>query len=170
MTDKWRGRAGLTVLAAIGVTTASAFSISLEHRKFNEQIGPEFVVEPYEGGEKNGMLHIAPSRNNPRQMFNLKQINGPLHRYTLDGGTMCMDVVNGGPFDKYVRVAPCGNYSGQSWTANAKGNGKRSTYTNEFTGAQMCMDVVLGGRDDGDVIMAPCDGRKSQLWGSDGNP
>lgn len=162
---------GLAAMAAIGVSAAAeGFSISLEHRKFNEQIGQEFVIEPHEGGEKDGILHIAPVRNNPRQAFNIKQVSGELHQFTIDGGTKCMDVVNGGTFNNYVRVAPCGNYSGQSWTTRQAAGGKRHTLTNEFNGAQMCMDVVLGGRDDGDVVMSPCDGRKSQLWGSDGNP
>ena len=75
---------------------------------------------------------------------------------------MCLDVVNGGPFDHFVGLAPCGEFSGQLWTAREEGNWFR--LTNEFLGPEMCLDVFNGGPLHGMTVMAPCGDFSGQLW------
>ena len=76
---------------------------------------------------------------------------------------MCLDVMNGGPNNNMVHLAPCGNYSGQFWRLNEEREGVYRL-TTEFRGPGMCLDVVNGGPDNNDARLAPCGNYSGQFW------
>jgi hypothetical protein len=78
---------------------------------------------------------------------------------------LCLDVVNGGEHDNFVRLATCEDFSGQFWTLSTT-EGNFARFTTEFRGAEMCMDIVSGsgGAVDGMIKLLPCDGTSSQNW------
>ena len=80
----------------------------------------------------------------------------------LRGASMCLDVINDGQNDK-LRLATCGNYSGQWWTIRPTGTAGLYRLTNEFTGTAKCVDVVNDGRNDR-LQMATCGNFTGQTW------
>jgi hypothetical protein len=78
------------------------------------------------------------------------------------GQAKCLDVINDGQNDK-LRMAECGNYSGQSWTIRPTSTAGVYRLTNEFTGTAKCLDVVNNHVNDR-LQMATCGNFTGQSW------
>jgi putative lipase involved disintegration of autophagic bodies len=74
-------------------------------------------------------------------------------RNGFTGPSQCLDIVNDGQ-NNNLRMAPCGNYSGQHWMIEI-GRGGYARLRTEFTGGESCLDVVNDGRNDR-LQMATC--------------
>jgi hypothetical protein len=78
------------------------------------------------------------------------------------GTSTPLDVINGGPTNNFVTVAPEADVSGQLWAQSIDGDSVRMT--TQYLGQKMCLDVVNGGDLDKFVWMQPCGNYSGQLW------
>lgn len=78
------------------------------------------------------------------------------------GSSTPLDVINGGPTNNYITVAPEADVSGQLWTQTIDGDSLR--FKTQYLGADMCLDVANGGEMDKFLLMAPCGNYSGQLW------
>jgi Ricin-type beta-trefoil lectin domain len=84
-----------------------------------------------------------------------------LLRNRFTGSGSCLDIVNDGQNDK-VKLAPCGNFSGQHWIVGKRSDGAFQFKT-EFTGEGRCLDIVNDGQNN-HLHMAPCGNFTGQQW------
>ena len=73
----------------------------------------------------------------------------------------CLDILNDGQNDK-LRLAPCGNFSGQHWIVVQRSDGTFQLQT-EFTGQGRCLDIINDGQNNR-LHMAPCGNFTGQQW------
>lgn len=85
--------------------------------------------------------------------------------YTQWKGTgTVLDVINGGPNDNFLRLAPAGNYSGQNWVVvNKRSPHPWNRLSSEFR-SNLCLDVVNGGPRNNFVHLQPCADSTGQDW------
>jgi hypothetical protein len=84
------------------------------------------------------------------------------------GAEMPLDIVNGGPMDNFVHLAPAADVSGQNWNMIPDTQGT-FRLTTQFRGKDMCLDVVRvkgGGGPDGFLKLTPCGNHEGQYWTS----
>ena len=79
------------------------------------------------------------------------------------GPGLSLDVINGGPSNNQLQLAPSGNFTGQQWILQGRANGFVAL-TTEFRGAGMCLDVVNGGPRNNQVELRPCGNFTGQQW------
>jgi len=84
-----------------------------------------------------------------------------LLRNHFTGSASCLDIVNDGQNDK-LRLAPCGNFSGQHWFVARQPDGTFQLWT-EFTGQGRCLDIINDGENNR-LHMAPCGNFTGQQW------
>ena len=84
-----------------------------------------------------------------------------LLRNRFTGPARCLDIVNDGQNDK-LRLAPCGNFSGQHWIVGRRSDGTFQLRT-EFTGQGRCLDIINDGQNNR-LHMAPCGNFSGQHW------
>jgi hypothetical protein len=82
-------------------------------------------------------------------------------RNRFTGPASCLDIVNDGQNDK-LRLAPCGNFSGQHWIVARRPDGTFQLQT-EFTGQGRCLDIINDGQNNR-LHMAPCGNFTGQQW------
>ncbi len=82
-------------------------------------------------------------------------------RNRFTGSASCLDIVNDGQNDK-LRLAPCGNFSGQHWIVARRSDGAFQLRT-EFTGQGRCLDIINDGQNNR-LHMAPCENFTGQQW------
>jgi hypothetical protein len=78
------------------------------------------------------------------------------------GGDSCLDIVNSGNLDK-VRMANCGNFSGQLWEITPDADYRYVRLRTRFTGTAMCLDATDNGGGN-QVRMAQCANVSGQQW------
>src|SRR5262249_45747520 len=74
----------------------------------------------------------------------------------------CLDILNDGQNDK-LRLAACGNFSGQHWIIVRRPDGTVQLQT-EFTGQGRCLDIINNGGQNNRLRMAPCGNFTGQQW------
>lgn len=84
-----------------------------------------------------------------------------LLRNLFTGPASCLDIINDGKNDK-LRLAPCGNFTGQHWIVSRRSDGTVQLRT-EFTGTGRCLDIINDGRNN-QLHMAPCGNFTGQQW------
>src|SRR4030095_8777790 len=65
-------------------------------------------------------------------------------RNTFTGSASCLDIINDGQNDK-LKLAPCGNFTGQHWFVARRSDGTFQLQT-EFTGPGRCLDIINDGQ------------------------
>lgn len=157
----------LAAVSAAALLMSASQADDSRYMLYAAEQGEGMVLTVQQGGEKDGLVYLAPSTGANTQMFYSEDTpQGRRIHSDAGDGSMCLDVVNGGAFDRYLRVAPCGDYSGQIWSTEPRmaGNGFLN-YSNGFTGAKMSMQAIYGGRDHNGVVMMPRDNfSKRQDW------
>ena len=107
-------------------------------------------------------MHLAPAGNFSGQQWTMTPAEQGTFRLTTEfrGKDMCLDVIDGGKLDGFVKLTPCGNHSGQYWTSQEEGGWLR--LRPQFR--KLCLDVVNGGPQDGFAHMAECGDYSGQHW------
>jgi len=82
-------------------------------------------------------------------------------RNLFTGSASCLDIINDGQNDK-LRLAHCGNFSGQHWFVDRRSDGAFQLRT-EFTGQGRCLDIINDGQNNR-LHMAPCGNFTGQQW------
>ncbi len=82
-------------------------------------------------------------------------------RNTFNGSGKCLDIVNDG-WNNRLKMADCGNYSGQTWWATKTTQGY-VRLRNTFNGSGKCLDIVNDGWNNR-LTMATCGDYSGQRW------
>ena len=82
-------------------------------------------------------------------------------RNRFTGSAKCLDIINDGQNDK-LKLAACGNFSGQHWFVLKRSDGFFELRT-EFTGQGRCLDIINDGQNNR-LHMAPCGNFTGQQW------
>lgn len=83
-------------------------------------------------------------------------------RSAFTGHDSCLDIINSGGLNQ-LRMASCGNFTGQMWEITPDVDFGFVRLRTRFTGEAMCLDVVSD-RENSQVRMAKCANVTGQQW------